>query len=80
MTKELCVFDIPEHKEFAVHPEATHYSVRKRRIVFYGVNPKPSSRMKEIPEGSNTMKFPRYKENMHNVVYGSPEFRGHVFQ
>jgi len=70
-------FIIPEDKEFAVHPEATHYSIKGKNIRFYRVNPRPTEKMEPIPRGSNTIQFPDYREFRHWISYGSPEFKGH---
>jgi hypothetical protein len=77
MIRYLETLVIPETREFAVHPEATHYFVQSGKIRFYRVNPSPTEKMEIIPFGSNTMRFPTYRRNRFNINYGSPEFRGH---
>ena len=68
---------IEQGEEFAVHPEATHWSIDRRVLRFHRCNFHPTSKMKEIPRNSNTMRFSEYKVNRGDIDYGVPEFRGH---
>jgi len=68
---------IENEKEIAVHPDATHYGLRGRRIRFFRVNPSPGKEMKKIPRNINTISFPEYRIHYGWIEYGEPEFSGH---
>ena len=68
---------VEDGREIAVHPEATHYAIKGRKLLFYMANPRPTEKMRPIPRNINTMRFPDYRRHIHWIHYGKPEFSGH---
>ena len=54
---------IEEHKQLALHPEATHFSCRSGRFRQFKVNPNPNKNMVEIPKGAVTCEFKGYRSH-----------------
>lgn len=63
--------------EIACHPEATHFSCESGEIKFYRVNPHPSSKMGDIPRGTNILEFANYRRYGGWIDYGTINFISH---
>ncbi len=63
--------------EIACYPEATHFAYESGRIMFYRVNPKPTAKMHEIPNGTNVLRFVDYRRHYGWINYGDIEFISH---
>ena len=72
MIKHLCSVKLRQNflVEIAYHPEATHFSCKSGRIMFYRVNPRPSEKMVEIPRGTNVLEFLSYRRYRGWIDYG----------
>ena len=71
MALEFLFTDIVENNmEIAVHPEATHIRCKDGKVKQYKCNPMPLDSMREIPKGTNTIKFRNYAPGVGCIDYG----------